>query len=263
MSRAIEGWLPDAGPLAPETPAAPAATVPELGRWKYRTLKRSRWTLAGAALFSIGLHALLLLGFNERRPPPRRAKVAEEFVLQMDLPELKEEEIDPVEDLAEESPEAAPTIAVPLLADVPSIVPIDAFVQPLDFTPSLPANLDSVRLAAVPVNVARGSGSAERLGKIFDVAQLDRQPEPTFRPSPVFPPELRKDYPESAVLLEFIITSKGEVFAPQALSSANRRFEEAAIRAVERWRFRPGYKSGRPVNTRTRITINFRVEEGN
>jgi periplasmic protein TonB len=233
------------------------------GLWKYKTLRRSRWILGFAALFSIGLHALLLLGFNERRPAPRRVKVASETIIQMDLPELKEEEIEPVETLGEEPPPDAPSIAVPLLADVPSIVPIDAFVQPLDFTPSLPANLDSVRLAAVPLNVARGSGTAEKLGKIFDVSQLDRRPEPTFRPSPVFPPDLRKDYPEAAVLLEFIITAKGEVIAPVALTSDNGRFEEAAIRAVERWRFRPGYKSGRPVNTRTRITINFRVDEAN
>jgi protein TonB len=239
----------------------PATTrVPDRpGLWKYRTLRRSRWSLAFSVLFSLGLHALALLGFNDRKPVVKPVRVADEPVIQLVMPDLKEEEIDPVEDLGEEPPTEAPSIAVPLLADVPSIVPIDAFVQPLDFTPALPSNLDSVRLSAIPVNVARNSGAAERLGKIFDVAQLDRQPEPTFRPSPVFPPELRKEYAESAVLLEFIITAKGEVVAPRSLASDHRRFEEAAIRAVEKWRFRPGYKGGRPVNTRTQITIQFRV----
>ena len=132
-------------------------------------------------------------------------------------------------------------------------------MQPLDFTPALPTNLDGLRLSVIPTNVARNSGSAERLGKIFDVAQLDHQPEPPFRPSPVFPPELKKEYPESSVRLEFIITSRGEVVAPTVLSAQHNRFAEAALRAVEKWKFRPGYKTGRPVNTRTQITINFRL----
>jgi protein TonB len=265
MTHAIEGWFAESGPLilTPEAPRQrPAAiSVPARpGLWKYRTLHQSRWIMAFSILFSAGLHALALLGFNERKIVAKPARVADEPIIQMVMPDLREEEIDPVENLSEEEPIEAPSITVPLLADVPSIVPIDSFVQPLDFTPALPANLDAVRLSAVPVNVARNSGAVQRLGKIFDVAQLDRQPEPTLQPSPIFPAELRKEYDEAAVLLEFIITSKGEVFAPRSLASAHRRFEEAAIKAVEKWRFRPGYKSGRPVNTRTQITIKFRVE---
>lgn len=264
VSHAIEGWFAEPRPLVltPDTPRrSPTTThVPDQpGLWKYRTLRRSRWILAFSVLFSIGLHALALLGFNERTPVVKQAKVADEPIIQMVMPDLREEEIDPVENLGEEEPTEAPSIAVPLLADVPTIVPIDSFVQELDFTPALPANLDAVRLSAVPVNVARNSGAAERLGKIFDVGQLDRQPEPTFRPSPVFPLELKADYAASTVQLEFIITSKGDVVAPRSLASDHRRFEEAAIRAVEKWKFRPGYKAGRPVNTRTQIAIYFRV----
>ena len=123
------------------------------------------------------------------------------------------------------------------------------------------ASCDGVKLS-VPTNVARNSGSAERLGKIFDVSQLDRQPEPTVRPSPIFPAELKKEYPESTVTLEFIITSRGDVVAPTVIASEHGRFSEAAIRAVEKWKFRPGSKGGRPVNTRTQIAINFKVRNG-
>jgi protein TonB len=189
----------------------------------------------------------------------KQVRVADEPVIQMIMPDLEEEKIDPVEALGNEQPPEAPTVSVPMLADLPTVVPIDAFVQPLDLTPPVPAKLDAVRLSAIPVNPARNSGVAERLGKIFDVAQLDRQPEPTVRPSPLFPPELKRVYSESVVRLEFIITSKGDVVATSVISSDHSRFAAEAVRAVEKWKFRPGFKAGRPVNTRTQIAINFRV----
>ncbi|HWA27737.1 MAG TPA: TonB family protein [Lacunisphaera sp.] len=260
MSHAIEGWLPGTVPLVPPTPVArPLPAAPRLGLWKYRTLRRSRWVVAGAAMVSIGMHAFVLLGFNARKPLPVRARVADEPVIQMVMPDLKEEEVDPVENLNDEAPSEAPAIATPLLADIPSIVPVDAFVQPLDFTPALPANLDAVRLSAVPVNVARSGGGAERLGKIFDVTQLDRQPEPTFQPAPIYPPELKSEYRDTTVVMLFIVTSRGEVVAPSAVSSEHRRFEEAATQAILKWKFRPGYKAGKAVNTRTQISIRFKV----
>ncbi len=231
--------------------------------WKYRTQRRSRAILAFSILFSIGLHAFALLGFNQRPPAVKHVRMVDEPVSQMIMPDLEEEKIDPVEALGEEQPTEAPAVAVPMLADLPTLVPIDSFVQPLDFTPSVPANLDAVRLTAIPVNAARNSGAAERLGKIFNVAQLDRQPVPTIRPSPIFPAELKKDYPESVVNLEFIITAKGDVVAPSVLSSEHGRFAAEAVRAVEKWKFRPGYKGGRPVNTRTQIAIQFRILNDN
>lgn len=212
-----------------------------------------------AGLLSIGLHALAVLSFNDRAPPMKRILVPDEPVIQMTMPELEKDEVEPVEDLGEEPPAQVPSIAVPLLADLPSLVPIDAFVQPLDFTPALRTDIDAVSLSAVPVNIARSNTSMEKLGRIFNVAELDRQPHPTFRPSPVFPPDMKKEFTESSVEVEFIVSSKGEVFAPRILSSQHRRFEDAALRAIEKWKFRPGYKTGRPVNTRTRITIIFKV----
>jgi protein TonB len=114
----------------------------------------------------------------------------------------------------------------------------------------------------VPVNIARGSGTGEKIGKIFDVSQLDRQPQAIFQSPPVFPAELRREYPECTVVVGFIITAKGEVAAPYVISSEVRRFEEAALAGVLKWKFKPGFKGGRPVNTRTQIAIYFRVTDG-
>lgn len=238
---------------------AAAGGAQPTGLWKYRTLHRSPWILVSSILFSAGLHALALLGFNDRPAPVKHVRVADEPFIQMTMPDLEEDKIDPVDALGDEQPPETPAIAVPMLADLPTLVPIDSFIQPLDFTPAMPANMDAVRLSVIPTNVARNSGAMERLGKIFDVSQLDRQPEPTFRPSPMFPPELRSEFPMATVVMGFIITNKGDVVAPNVISSDHNRFSEAALRAVEKWRFRPGYKGGRAVNTRTQISIYFKV----
>ena len=214
-----------------------------------------------AILFSLSLHGVVFLGFNDPVAPLKKVVVKDEPFMQMTMPELEKDEVDPVESLGDEQMEDTPTIAVPMLADLPSIVPVDAFVQQLDFTPALPANLDSVSLVAIPVNIARGGGGAEKLGRIFNISELDRQPQPIVQQSPVFPPELKREYQEADVEMGFIINTKGEVLAPYVIKSANSRFEEAAIRAILKWKFRPGYRAGRPVNTRTQITIKFRVIE--
>lgn len=262
MTHAIEGWPRQHQPAHPIEYIAGRrhAVADQPGLWKYRTMDRSRWVVALAVFVSIGLHVIALLGFNHRPPPPKAVAVDDGPLIQMEMPDLKDDEEEPVESLDSEAMEA-PAIAVPMLADIPTIVPVNAFVQPLDFTPAINVDPNAVRMSAIPVNIARGSGQMEKLGKIFDVSQLDRQPQALFQPAPQFPAELRSTYVEADVTLEFIINTKGEVLMPRSIASPARRFEEAAINGILKWKFKPGQRGGRPVNTRTQITIKFRVTE--
>jgi protein TonB len=233
----------------------------ELGSWKYRPVARSRSTVVISAILSAGLHAWVLLGFNHPQAAPRPAAVAEEPIILMTMPELEEEEEKPVEALDEQPTEENLGVVVPMLADVPTIVPVDALVQPLDVRPVITANVDRAALTSIPTNIARSGNPGAKLGKVFDVSQLDRQPQAIAQPPPEFPLELRKIYTTSTVTMEFIITSKGDVVEPRAISSEERRFADSASMGVVRWKFRPGMKGGRPVNTRVRIAINFRVDQ--
>lgn len=264
MSHAIEGWTRQPQPAHPIEYLAGRrrAIADQPGLWKYQTLDRSRWVVALSVFMSIGLHVFALLGFNHRPPPPKAVLVDDGPLIQMVMPDLQDDEEKPVESLDDSEAAEAPAIAVPMLADIPTIVPLNSFVQPLDFTPAINVDPNAVRMSAIPVNIARGSGQVEKLGKIFDVSQLDRQPQALFQPAPQFPAELRSTYVEADVTLEFIINTKGEVLMPRAISSPARRFEEAAVSGVLKWKFKPGQRGGRPVNTRTQITIKFRVSEG-
>ena len=58
----------------------------------------------------------------------------------------------------------------------------------------------------------------------------------------------------------FTITSKGVVQDPYAVSSTNEAFEQAAIDAVKKWKFKPGLKDGKPVNTKVQITLTFSLK---
>jgi protein TonB len=271
MSHAIEGWSRESA-LPTATSHRPVRSAPVLrpsstglpdqpGLWKYERVTRPPLALALAVLISMGLHVYVLLGFNHRPPPVRPVLVDDGPLIQMTMPDLEEEKEKPVDSLDDETAAETPAIAVPMLADIPTIVPVNAFVQPLDFTPALNVDPNAVRLSAVPVNIARGSGTGEKIGKIFDVSQLDRQPQAILQPPPAFPADLRRDYPECTVVVGFIITAKGEVAAPYVISSEVRRFEEAALAGVMKWKFRPGYRGGRAVNTRTQIAIFFRVTD--
>jgi protein TonB len=264
MSHAIEGWASQSTLHYPARPAPtrvhqPTGLPDRPGLWKYERVTRSRLIVGLSILASVGLHAFALLGFNNQPPPVRSKFVDESPVIQMAMPDIEEDKEEPVESLGDEESAPDPGIVVPMLADVPTLVPVNAFVQPLDFTPKLDVDPNAVRLSAVPVNIARGSGGAEKIGKIFDISQLDRQPQAIVQTPPIFPPGLRREYPTCTVVVGFIISAKGEVLAPYIISAEVRRFEEAALSGVQKWKFRPGYRGGRPVNTRTQIAIHFRA----
>jgi periplasmic protein TonB len=254
----VSSLNPSPRPVLPRT-SRPPSLPDQPGLWKYHSLARSGGIVGLSVFVSAGLHALVLLGFNHRAPPPPAVIVDDGPMIQMVMPDLDDEEEKPVETLDDLEASEAPAIAVPMLVDVPTIVPVDAFVQPLDYTPAVNMDPNAIRMSAIPVNIARGSGQAEKLGKIFNVSQLDRQPQPVFQPAPAFPSDLKTMFDQSEVTLEFIINAKGEVLMPRAIASQHRRFEDAAINGVLKWKFKPGYKGGRPVNTRTQITITFRV----
>src|SRR4051812_4842991 len=96
MSHAMAGWLTDPGSVVLARAASysiPASTrVPDQpGLWKYRTVRRSKGILIFSLLFSLGLHAIALLGFNQRHRVAKQASVAEDPVVQMVMPDLQED----------------------------------------------------------------------------------------------------------------------------------------------------------------------------
>lgn len=93
---------------------------------------------------------------------------------------------------------------------------------------------------------------------IYELEDLTRAPRPISQRAPTYPPELRRAGISGTVVLMFIVRSDGSTSNITVERSDNPAFEEPAIRAVRKWRFEPGEKDGKAVNTRVRIPIPFK-----
>jgi protein TonB len=150
-----------------------------------------------------------------------------------------------------------------MLADVPSPnITDNSFVQPMDFRPEVEIDLSRAKVITIPNNISRGGSGGKGFGVVFDLAQLDRIPEATVQASPIFPVSLKKDVSEARVVVNFIVTTEGTVANAYVEDSTHFGFNEAAVTGVSKWKFRPGMKAGRRVNTRMIVPIIFRLLEG-
>jgi protein TonB len=205
---------------------------------------------------SIALHATFLYGFNQKAPPKPKPKEEKTELIQMEMPEIEPEKEEAVEELTEEAP--TNQLAPPSLADVPS-VSVSAFTQPLQ--PPPPPGLTAAKGAiSIPV-VKPGTKLGAGMKDLFDVANLDQVPVARAQIAPNYPFEMRRAGITGTVTLEFIVSSSGDVVACQVVKSSQREFEQPAIQAVSKWKFKPGRKGGRAVNTRCQIDIPFTLSE--
>ena len=212
-------------------------------------------------LISAGLHCGLIFGVPKAKPPPPVRVETDVIQLTIPLPKLTE---------LEEEPEPLPTddrdtpldlaLPVPMQADLPRLARPDDFVQALDFSSLVEKpDLRDTKLTVIPEHIARGIDLRAKIGRIFNLADLDRPPEPIVQQAPVFPFNLKREAIEGRVRVEFIVDTEGRVHNPFAIESTHPGFEEAACAGVARWKFRPGIKNGRKVNTRMQVPIVFKI----
>ena len=87
----------------------------------------------------------------------------------------------------------------------------------------------------------------------------DRRPEPIKQPQPIYPSAMKDSGMVGEVTIEFVVDTQGNVQSPTIISSNNPSFEQPAIDAISKWKFKPGIKNGAPVNTKIRIPIESRL----
>ncbi len=202
---------------------------------------------------------IFLFGFNRHHAIKRVIAHDDTPQIQMVMPDLKDLDDKPEEELTDDTPQTN-GMAVPSLIDLPTSVPVNAFVQQIDIHPPAVPDLAGAKVVTIPVHIGHGA-ALDKLGQIFDLSQLDRVPEPLMQPSPVFPPSLKKDYTEATVVVGFVVDAQGAVVAPRVIDSTFGGFNEAALVGVSKWKFRPGMKAGHKVNTRMQVPIKFHVTE--
>lgn len=206
-------------------------------------------------LFSVLLHGSLLFGFNRKAPPPPKIVEEEAKVVQMEMPPIEPDKEEEVTELQEEAP--VNQMAPPSLVDLPTVVPVNAFTQPLQ--PPPPPGIEAVK-GSVTIPVTKpGATLGKGMKDLFDVANLDQPPVLRVPVNPNYPFEMRRAGISGQVTVEFIVDSNGNVVAVQVINSSQREFELPAVQAVQKWKFKPGRKGGRAVNTRVQQVITFNL----
>ena len=216
----------------------------------------------GAAV-SIGIHLGLLFGFDRKRPEPAATQVPENIIALTLSPPLVQELEEP-EPIAGDETGPPPDLAtlVPMQADLPQLPSPTDFVQQINFTSLLERpDFKDLSVNVIPENFRGGRKLAESIGNIFNLAELDRIPEPILQPAPLFPIAMKREALTATVYIEFIVDTGGKVVGAFVINSTNSGFDDAALTGVSRWRFRPGTLHGRKVNTRMRVPIAFEYHD--
>jgi protein TonB len=158
----------------------------------------------------------------------------------------------PPPDEPEKEPEQTetPIVAPPALADIPTTVPVDAFVTPVE-----PPPLSSLNVGNVNINLQRAN---LKNVKIFDLADLDQVPVLRFKAQIIYPPELRINGTTGTTTVGFICDPEGHVQnAHVDISSGSNELDQAAVTGVSNCIFKPGRKGGHAVYTKMQVPILF------
>lgn len=117
-------------------------------------------------------------------------------------------------------------------------------------------NLDKIPTNWSPESTGPGneiSGGPQ----IFSPDMLDKLPRAKVQVAPIYPRAKSQSGTEGTVLVEFNVDAGGNVTAAHVVKSSDHDFDEAAVRAVLKWKFEPGRYRGKAVPFRMAVPIGF------
>jgi TonB family protein len=118
---------------------------------------------------------------------------------------------------------------------------------------SLPGRQPLAALVACdPVRAATG----EALRRSVNPFALDSLPDVVAQVAPQSPDAARREGRWGTVMVQALVSVNGVVVSTRVVESIP-SLDEAAVRAVERWRFRPAYAGGAPIATWVAVPVRF------
>jgi protein TonB len=207
------------------------------------------------ATFALTMHAFVLFGLSGKPPPvapppedpPPKAELSPRL--------LYEELVPPPPDEVGGERRTSERHGARRLGDLPPLGPTKGFV-----IPPLPPIVDTGTSTKIPVDwELPGVDFGRPAANVIDLSQLDRVPRARLQPAPEYPYELLRRGVEVTVVVEFLVDESGCVYNAAILRATAPGFEEAVLRAVEKWRFEPGCKNGRRVRFRMSVPVVFSV----
>ena len=98
-------------------------------------------------------------------------------------------------------------------------------------------------------------------GGILHAADIE-PPVPVRTVAPEYPAEMQASGTSGIVMLSCAIDEKGAVTEAKVTKTTNEAFNQAAVAAVGKWKFRPARKDGQPVAVLISIPVKFMNEDG-
>lgn len=96
-------------------------------------------------------------------------------------------------------------------------------------------------------------------GGVFKVGGGVSAPVLLFKKEPEYSEEARKAKYQGTVVLYVEVNSDGKAINMRVLRSLGLGLDEKAMEAVRLWKFKPGFKDGKPVTVAATIEVNFRL----
>jgi periplasmic protein TonB len=96
-------------------------------------------------------------------------------------------------------------------------------------------------------------------GGVFRVGGGVTAPSLLYKVEPEYSEEARKAKYQGTVVLYVEVDPSGRARNLRVVRSLGLGLDEKAMEAVNKWRFRPGYKDGKPVTVAATIEVNFRL----
>lgn len=214
--------------------------------------KIRRYIKAGflSATFTSGLFLLLpYVHLIVPAPPPMLTLID---VPRVSLPEPLPL---PIPNVSELEPAESPVVFPELLAPVSPAVPLEPVLN-FDFGLADIGGDFSMAFSVSTEPMIMNSGN------VLELSEVDHVPQAVVQMRPFYPALARRRRTEGEVAVVFTVTTQGSTADPQILSSTpDDVFTEAALRAIERWRFVPAMKGGQAVAVRVRQVIRFKMED--
>lgn len=195
--------------------------------------------------------------FDAKKVVKEEAVVEAAKVELIEMPEIEPPEPE-VQTEGDQSDEPPPEFAPPMQQDVPSLVTVDTPFQQVMAPPPPPSTPTSAGAITVPVNRNIGQG---KIADLFDIKDLDQIPQARFQPAPQYPYEMKRAGVTGRVEVGFIVDTSGNVRDAYVIKSSSPEFEESALQAIRKWRFTPGKKGGRVVNTKMKQPLSFTLND--
>ena len=160
-----------------------------------------------------------------------------------------------------------PTVIAPPLLMLPS-VNLAQLGDPLSYIPVPSSGTGSGGGIGTGSGGGVGSGSGPGIGPgegggfgggVFRVGGGVSAPQVLYQEDPEYSEQARKAKFQGTVVLTLVVQRDGSVRDIRVAQSLGLGLDEKAIEAVAKWRFRPGTKSGKPVDVAATIEVTFRL----